>query len=287
MLSWLRHHRGVVPYLLLIPGGLWLVLFFVAPLLIMLSVSLQEGSLGRGYAMTWNFGIYPEAVAGAWTQIVRSLWYSVVVTVLTLLIGYPAAYTIAFRGGRFKNILLLLVILPFFTSFIIRTLSWKLILADNGFLLGTLKEIGLVADNFRIIATPVSVIAGLTYNFLPFMILPLYVALEKVDVRLVEAATDLYASRFQAFLRVTLPLSVPGIFAGSLLTFIPAIGDFINAEILGSRDTFMVGNVIQRAFLTSNDYPRAAALSFALIAATMAIVLVYARVVGSERLTEG
>ena len=287
MLAWLRHHRGVVPYLFLLPGGLWLIVFFVVPLLIMASVSLQEGTLGTGYQLTWNFGIYPQAVAGAWTQIIRSLWYALLVTGLTLVIGYPVAYTIAFRGGRLKNVLLLLVILPFFTSFIIRTLSWKLILADNGFVLGSLKDLGLLADNFRIIATPVSVIAGLTYNFLPFMILPLYVAIEKVDPRLVEAATDLYASRLQAFLRVTLPLSLPGIFAGSLLTFIPAIGDFINAEILGSRNTFMVGNVIQRAFLTSNDYPRAAALSFALIAATMAIVLVYARVVGSERLTEG
>jgi spermidine/putrescine transport system permease protein len=287
MLAWLRHHRGLVPYLFLLPGGLWLILFFVVPLLIMASVSLQEGSLGRGYQLTWNIGMYPEAVAGAWTQIVRSLWYALAVTVLTLIIGYPVAYTIAFRGGRLKNVLLLLVILPFFTSFIIRTLSWKLILADNGFVLGSLKDMGLIGDAFRIIATPAAVIAGLTYNFLPSMILPLYVALEKVDPRFVEAATDLYASRLQAFMRVTLPLSMPGVFAGSLLTFIPAIGDFINAEILGSRDTFMVGNVIQRQFLTNNDYPRAAALSFALIAATMAIVLVYARVVGSERLTEG
>jgi spermidine/putrescine transport system permease protein len=287
MLAWLRHHRGLVPYLFLVPGGLWLILFFLVPLLVMATVSLQQGSLGTGYRMTWNWGIYPEAVAGEWVRIVRSLWYALAVMMLTLLIGYPVAYTIAFRGGRFKNILLLLVILPFFTSFIIRTLAWKLILADNGFVLGSLKEIGLLADSFRLIATPIAVISGLTYNFLPFMILPLYVAIEKVDPRLVEAATDLYASRFQAFLRVTLPLSMPGVFAGSLLTFIPAIGDFINAEILGSRDTFMIGNQIQRLFLTSNDYPRAAALSFALIAATMAIVLVYARAVGSERLTEG
>jgi spermidine/putrescine transport system permease protein len=197
------------------------------------------------------------------------------------------AYTIAFRGGRLKNVLLLLVILPFFTSFLIRTLSWKLILADSGIVLGTLKEVGLLADSFRLIATPIAVISGLTYNFLPFMVLPLYVALEKVDPRLVEAATDLYASRLQAFLRVTLPLSMPGVFAGSLLTFIPAVGDFINAAILGSRDTTMIGNVIQRLFLNTNDYPQAAALGFVLMAAILAMVGIYARAVGGEELTRG
>ena len=184
-------------------------------------------------------------------------------------------------------ILLLLVIMPFFTSFIIRTLSWKLILADNGFVLGTLKDVGILDDAFRLIATPIAVISGLTYNFLPFMVLPLYVALEKVDPRLVEAATDLYASRAEAFRRVTLPLSMPGVFAGSLLVFIPAVGDFINAAILGSRNTTMIGNVIQRLFLNTNDYPQAAALSFVLMAAVLAIVIVYSRVVGADELTTG
>ena len=208
-------------------------------------------------------------------------------TALTLAIGYPMAYTIAFRGGRYKNLLLLLVILPFFTSFIIRTLSWKLILADNGFLLGTLKSWGVLDPGFQVIGEAIAVISGLTYNFLPFMVLPLYVAIEKVDPRLVEAATDLYASRREAFRRVTLPLSMPGVFAGSLLTFIPAVGDFINAQILGSRDTTMIGNIIQRLFLNTNDYPRAAALSFVLIAAILVMVIVYARFVGSEELTSG
>ena len=280
-----RHWRWLVPYLFLIPGGLWLLAFFVVPMLVMASVSLQTGSLGTGYALTWNFGVYPEMI-GAWApQFERSLWYSIVVTALTLAVGYPMAYTIAFRGGRYKSILLLLVILPFFTAYIIRTLSWKLILADNGFVLGNLKDIGFLDDGFRIIATPIAVISGLTYNFLPFMVLPLYVALAKIDPKLVEAATDLYASRLQAFLRVTLPLSMPGVFAGSLLTFIPAVGDFINSEILGSRDTTMIGQIIQRLFLNNNAYPEAAALGFMLMAAVLALVFIYARFVGADELT--
>ena len=277
--------RWLVPYLFLIPGGLWLLAFFVVPMLVMASVSLQTGSLGTGYQLTWNFGVYPEML-GQWApQFLRSLLYALIVTALTLLIGYPVAYTIAFRGGRYKNVLLLLVILPFFTAYIIRTLSWKLILADNGFALGTLKDVGLLDDGFRLIATPIAVISGLTYNFLPFMILPLYVALEKIDWRLVEAATDLYASRAQAFLRVTLPLSMPGVFAGSLLTFIPAIGDFINSEILGSRDTTLIGQVIQRLFLNNNAYPEAAALGFMLMAGVMILILIYSRAVGADQLT--
>jgi spermidine/putrescine transport system permease protein len=280
-----RHWRWLVPYLFLIPGGLWLLAFFVVPMLVMASVSLQTGSLGTGYSLTWNFGVYSDMI-GQWApQFARSLWYSVVVTLLTLAVGYPMAYTIAFRGGRYKSILLLLVILPFFTSYIIRTLAWKLILADNGFALGSLKDLGILDDGFRLIATPIAVISGLTYNFLPFMVLPLYVALEKIDHKLVEAATDLYASRTQAFLRVTLPLSMPGVFAGSLLTFIPAVGDFINSEILGSRDTTMIGQVIQRLFLNNNAYPEAAALGFVLMAAVLGLVFVYARVVGAEELT--
>ncbi|MFN2418100.1 MAG: ABC transporter permease [Candidatus Limnocylindria bacterium] len=280
-----RHWRWLTPYLFLIPGGLWLLAFFVVPMLVMASVSLQEGSLGTGYALTWNFGVYPEMIQQWAPQFARSLWYALVVTVVTLAIGYPMAYTIAFRGGRFKSILLLLVILPFFTAYIIRTLSWKLILADNGFLFGTLKDGGILDEGFRIIATPLAVISGLTYNFLPFMVLPLYVALEKIDPKLVEAATDLYASRVQAFLRVTLPLSMPGVFAGSLLTFIPSIGDFINSEILGSRATTMIGQIIQRLFLNNNAYPEASALGFMLMAAVLGLVFVYARVVGADALT--
>ena len=282
-----RRLRRLTPYLFLVPGGLWLILFFVVPMVVMASVSLQEGSLETGFRLTWNFGIYPQVIADASTQFVRSIAYALVVTVVTIAIGYPIAYTIAFRGGRAKNILLLLVILPFFTAFIIRTLAWKLILADNGFVLGTLKDLGLLAPSEHVLATPLAVISGLTYNFLPFMVLPLYVALEKIDPHLIEAATDLYASRRQAFLRVTLPLSMPGLFAGSLLVFIPSIGDFINAEILGSRDTTMIGNVIQRLFLETNAYPEASALGFVLMAAVLVLVALYARVVGAEELTQG
>jgi spermidine/putrescine transport system permease protein len=283
----LRRYRWLVPYLFLTPGGLWLLAFFVVPMVVMASISLQQGSLGTGYELTWNFGVYPEALGRYSAQFIRSFEYGFIVTLLTLAIGYPMAYTIAFRGGRLKNVLLLLVILPFFTSFIIRTLSWKLILADDGFVLGTLKSWHLLPDGFQLIATPISVVAGLTYNFLPFMVLPLYVALEKVDHRLVEAATDLYASRLQAFLRVTLPLSMPGVFAGSLLTFIPAVGDFVNALILGSPSTRMIGNVIQDRFLNANQYPEAAALGFVLMAAILVMVAVYARLVGADELTSG
>lgn len=280
-----RRLRWLTPYLFLVPGGLWLVLFFVVPMIAMVATSLQTGTLGTGFELTWNFGVYLEMIERWSTQIVRSFGYALIVTVLALLIGYPIAYTIAFRGGRYKNILLLLVILPFFTAFVIRTLNWRLILADNGFVLGTLKEWGLLDPAYHVIATPLAVISGLTYNVLPFMILPLYVALEKIDPRLIEAANDLYAGRLEAFRRVTLPLSMPGVFAGSLLVFIPAIGDFVNSALLGSRETTMIGNVIQRLFLQTNAYPEAAALSFVLMGATLVLVAIYARAVGTDNLT--
>lgn len=285
MPDWLRRHRGLVPYLFLVPGGLWLIVFFVVPLITVASVALQEGSLGTGYRLTFNFGVFPDAI-GRWdTQLVRSLWFGLIVTVLAMLIGYPMAYTIAFRGGRYKNVLLLLVIMPFFTSFIIRTISWKFILADQGFVLGTLKDLGVVEPGFRLIATPVAVISGITYNFLPFVVLPLYVALERIDPRLVEAANDLYASRLQAFLRVTLPLSISGVFAASLLTFIPAVGDYLNAELLGSRNETMIGNVIQRLYLVNNDYPQASALSLILMVGILFSVFVYRRFLRGQELT--
>lgn len=285
MLSWLRHHSGIVPYLFLVPGGLWLIAFFVIPLITTVSVALQEGTLATGFRLTFNFGIFPEAIDRWSTQLIRSLQYGLVVTVLAMLIGYPMAYTIAFRGGRYKTILLLLVIMPFFTSFIIRTISWKFILADQGFVLGTLKDIGILDQGFRLLATPVAVISGITYNFLPFVVLPLYVALERIDPRLIEAATDLYASRFQAFLRVTLPLSISGVFAASLLSFIPAVGDYLNAELLGSRNETMIGNVIQRLFLVNRDYPEAAALSLVLMAGILVSIFLYTRLLRGQELT--
>jgi spermidine/putrescine transport system permease protein len=259
--------------------------FYVVPTLSMASISLQEGNIQEGFQFTWNLGIYADVVSSYGEQILRSLVYGLIVTILCLLVAYPLAYTIAFRGGRWKNVLLFLVILPFFVSFVIRTLSWKFILADQGMLLGTLKDLGIVGDDFRLLATPAAVIGGLFYNFLPFMALPLYVSLEKIDRRLLDAATDLYSSRASAFFRVTLPLSLPGIFAGTLLTFIPAVGDFINAELLGGLNTTMVGNVIQTEYLTNSDYPAASALSFSMMAVVLVLVLVYARRVGTEELT--
>src|SRR4029079_7654986 len=272
--------------LLLLPGALWLVIFFAIPMVIMLRVSLETGTFDTGYQLTWNFGIYPEVIGQYWELYLRSGIYALLTTLITLAVGYPVAYTIAFRGGRLKNALLLIVVLPFFVSFVIRTLNWRMILSDNGMVLGTLKDMGLLPPDFHFIDTPASVILRLTYNFLPFMILPLYVAIEKIDRRLIEAATDLYASRVQAFWRVTFVLSLPGVVAGSLLTFIPSIGDFINAEVIGAGnpEVFMVGNIIQRKFLDSPAYPAAAALGFVLVGVTMALVTVYTRLVGSDRL---
>ena len=285
MPDWLRRHRGLVPYLFLVPGGLWLIVFYVVPVITTGSVALQEGTLGTGFRLTFNFGVFPEAIAQYDTQLVRSLQFGLIVTILTLLIGYPMAYTIAFRGGRYKNVLLLFVIMPFFTSFIIRTISWKFILADQGFVLGTLKDVGILDQGFRLLATPIAVISGITYNFLPFVVLPLYVALERIDPKLIEAATDLYASRVQAFLRVTLPLSISGVFAATLLSFIPAVGDYLNAELLGSRNETMIGNVIQRLYLVNNDYPQASALSLILMIGILVGVFLYRRVLRGQELT--
>jgi spermidine/putrescine transport system permease protein len=324
--------RAIAPYVLLAPGLLWLVLFYIYPAIQMFLVSLWTGNIETGYEMTLNFGIYPEALSEYWPWIVRSVEYGGLATILAFALGLPLAYTIAFRGGRYKNILLFLVIAPFFTSFLLRTISWKIILADDGLLLGPLKQAGLIDPEFRLLATPAAVVAGITYNFLPFMTLPLYVALEKIDRRLIEAAEDLYAGPWrpggtiagavigavigllvglimvysvpafavggavfgaivgtflisQAFVRVTLPLALPGIFAGSLLTFIPAVGDFINAELLGNPQAQMIGNVIQARYLKIVDYPTASALSFILMAAILIGVLVYSRLLGTEQLT--
>lgn len=282
-----RSGRRLLPYLLLLPGTAWLLLFFAVPMAFMLVMSLQEGSLSEGYHLTWNWGIYAEVATRYGSLFVRSISYALATTVLTLAIGYPMAYTIAFYGGRLKNALVLVVIMPFFVSFVIRTLNWRMILSDNGLVFGTLKDAGILEQSFRFLATPASVIFGLTYNFLPFMVLPLYVALEKIDRRMIEAAADLYASRAQAFWRITFQLSLPGVVAGSLLTFIPAVGDFINADIIGARspEVAMVGNVIQRLFLSVNDFPAAAALGFLLVAGTMLLVGIYTRLVGTDRLT--
>jgi spermidine/putrescine transport system permease protein len=331
--AWIYRRRRLVPYLLLLPGLLWLVIFFAYPLTQVFLASFWTGSVEKGYEFSLsNWTNYPAAITPVLPHIGRSLLYSSAATILCLLIAYPLAYTIAVRGGRFKNLLLFLIVAPFFTSFLLRTLSWKIILGDDGVVFGPLKDLGLLPDDFRVLATPMAVVAGLTYNFLPFMTLPIYVALEKIDLRLVEAARDLYAGPWrrggaiaggltagilaaglalafnwnipivaggaallgaligsvfvsEAFVRITFPLSLPGVFAGSLLTFIPAMGDYVNAEFLGNPETRMLGNVIQNRFLTQNDFPTASALSFVLMAGILVVVVIYARVLGTEQLT--
>jgi spermidine/putrescine transport system permease protein len=282
----LRRRRQLLPWLFLGPGLLWLIVFFAIPLINQLNVSLQSGDAETGYSFTWNFSVYTNAISDYSTQFLRSIGYSATATILCLIIGFPLAYFTAFKAGRFKNLILLLIILPFFVSYVLRTVAWQLILSDNGWVAERMRDVGLLSEDGRLLASRTAVIAGITYNFLPFMILPLYVSLEKIDRRLIEAATDLYASRTTAFRKVTLPLALPGIFAGSLLTFIPACGDFINAALLGTPRQYMIGNVIQSKFITILDYPTAAALSFILMSFILVGVFLYARVLGTQNLTE-
>jgi len=325
--------QRLTPYLLLAPGVLWLLVFYVYPSVQMFISSFWSGTLETGFTVSLaNWTTYPEALERYGPQFGRSIVYGGAATLLCFLIAYPLAYTIAFRGGRYKSLLLFLVIAPFFTSFLLRTQSWKIILGDDGILFGPLKDLGLLGPDFRVLATPAAVVAGIAYNFLPFMTLPIYVSLEKIDTRLVEAAKDLFAGPWrpggaiaggvvgavlagilagafeyaivpiavagavvgvvigtfflsESFVRIILPLSLPGVFAGSLLTFIPAMGDFVNAELLGNTQTRMIGNVIQSRFLENNDYPTAAALSFILMAGILIGVAVYARLLGTKELT--
>ena len=281
-----RRRKTLTPYALVLPGWLWLVAFFVVPTAVMLSLSLQTGSLEDGYRQTFHWSTYSDAVVTYRPQLVRSLTYAFVVTAIALVVSYPMSYWIAFHGGRRKSTYLLLLLLPFFVSFVIRTLSWQFLLSDDGLVLGPLKRRGLLPDDFHLLATSFAVVGGLVYNFLPFMALPLYVALERIDPRLLEAAGDLYATKAAAFRKVILPLSLPGVFAGVLLTFVPAAADYINAAILGGTNTTMIGTIIQSRFLTNNDYPLAAALSFILMAVLLVGVLIYARVLGTEEVME-
>jgi spermidine/putrescine transport system permease protein len=281
-------------YGLLSPGLIWLVLFFVVPLATLwrTSLSTTQNRFTAKNRFDWNWGNYSRALSDFAPQLLRSFRYAGIATVLAILLGYPLAYVIAFRGGRFRNVLLGLVVVPFFTSYLIRTIAWKTILADQGPVLSALKALHLrgffetigVVQSGKLLATSTAVVGGLTYNFLPFMILPIYVSLEKIDPRLVDAAKDLYSGSFRAFRKVVLPLSLPGVFAGSLLTFIPAAGDFVNSQFLGGPENQMIGNVIQNKFLVQLDYPSAAALSFVLMIIITTGVLVYAKVLGTEEL---
>jgi spermidine/putrescine transport system permease protein len=284
-LGFFHRHRGATPYLLLAPGMLWLAVFFLVPLGFLAYQSLESGNIDFGYAFTWAWGNYSSAIRGYSGQFERSFEYAGIATAVALLVSYPVAYWIAFRGGRWKNLLLLCIVAPFFVTYLIRTLAWETILADHGLVVRVLTDIHIVSPGGRVLATGTAVVAGITYNFLPFMALPLYVSLEQIDQSLVEAAEDLYASKWLAFLRVTFPLSLPGVVAGTLLTFIPAAGDFINAQLLGSPTNHMIGNVINSKYNELIDYPAAAAMSFVLMAIIVALVLMYARAVGTEKLT--
>jgi len=287
-----RAGLNYTPYLLLLPGLAWLVVFFVVPMLSLASQSLQTGTVDSGYVLTWHFQTYVDALSQFWPHFLRSIAFAGTATVLTLLLAYPLAYFMAHKSGRWKNILLVLVIAPFFTSFLIRTLAWQIILTDNGPVAGLARSTHLtnllqwvqLTNNDSLMNSRFAVICGLTYNFLPFMILPLYANLERLDHSLVEAAGDLYATPIQTFWRVIWPLSLPGVVGGTLLTFIPAAGDFINSQLLGNTQTVMIGQVIDSQFLRIQDYATAASLSFVLMLIIVVIVAVYVRRAGTEEL---
>jgi spermidine/putrescine transport system permease protein len=266
--------RWFTPYLLIAPGTLWLLIFFIIPLFSLGRLSLKSGGLSN----------YSTVISDNSTVIVRTFVYASIATIAAILIGYPLAYVIANKGGRFKNLLLALVVLPFFVTYLVRTLSWKILLFDGGPVVNILHSVGVLNESQGILGSPFAVVAALTYNFLPFMVLPIYVSLEKMDRRLLEAAADLYSSPARAFRRVTLPLSLPGLFAGTLLTFIPAAGDFVNSELLGSERTVMIGNIIEKNFGKEFFRPELSALSFMLMAIILVGVIIYARILGTEEL---
>jgi spermidine/putrescine transport system permease protein len=275
----------LAPYALLAPGGLWLVVLFMVPMISMGSLALQEGNALDGFVQTFRFANFGDVLTKNYEILIRSLRNGAIVTAVALVVAYPVAYWIAFYGGRAKSVFLFLVLLPFLVAFTIRTVAWRLILSDAGLVLQPLKSIGLLPDDLRVLETSFAVIAGITYNLLPFTVLPLYVSLERIDKSMVEAAKDLYSTRFEAFRKVVFPLSLPGVFAAILLTSIPAIGDYLNAAILGGPGDSMIGQVIQGEFLVSRDYPEASALAFLLMAVLLVGAIVYARVLGTEEVT--
>jgi spermidine/putrescine transport system permease protein len=277
-----RLKRSIAPYLLVLPGGLWLIVFFAIPMITMLSLSLQEGDIVNGYVFTGHWQTYVDALGDYRTQLIRSLIYGALATIILIALAFPMAYWIAFYGGRRKPTYLFLVLLPFFVSFVLRTISWRQILTDDGPVLSPLKSAGLLPDSFHILGTPTAVIFGLVYNFLPFMVLPIYVALERIDPRVVEAARDLYADPATAFRKVVFPLALPGVFAGVLMTFVPTSSDYVNSAVLGGTNTTMIGQVIQAQYLQNSDYPTASALSFMLMAVLLIGVFAYAKVLGTE-----
>jgi spermidine/putrescine transport system permease protein len=280
-----RRKGGLTPYALLAPGMIWLILFFMVPIWFLLQTALSKADAVGNTSFVWKWSNFSDSWHLYQRQYLLSFRYALAATLLCIAIGYPLAYVIAFRGGRYKNLLLGLVVVPFFTSYLVRTLAWKTILQDEGPFVRLLRNIHVLGANEHLLSTSWAVIGGLTYNFLPFMVLPIYVSLEKIDPALVDAARDLFSNPFRAFRKVVLPLSLPGIFAGSLLVFIPAAGDFVNSALLGSPQTRMIGNVVQGNFLVTLDYPSAAAISFVLMAIITVLVLVYSKVLGTEELT--
>lgn len=282
-----RQRSRIAPYLMILPALAYLAIFYVVPFfsLFRTSLSTMGGSIYLPkLTFAWEWGNYARALSEYKDQILRSFGYALSATVLCLLLAFPLAYVIAFKAGRYKNLLLGLVILPFFVTFLIRTIAWKTILADDGWVVDALGSIGLLPSEGRLLSTSWAVVGGLTYNWIIFMILPLYVALEKIDPRLLEASRDLYGTNRRMFGKIILPLAMPGVLAGSLLVFIPSVGDFINSDYLGSTRTTMIGNVIQKQFLVIKDYPVAAALSFVLMSLIVAGVLLYTRALGTEDL---
>jgi spermidine/putrescine transport system permease protein len=277
-----RVKRTLAPYLLVLPGGLWLLVFFAVPMVTMVSLSLQEGDIVNGFVFTGHWQNYTESLADYQTQLIRSLVYGAITSFVLIVMAFPVAYWIAFHGGRKKSTFLFLIMLPFFVSFVLRTISWRMLLTDDGVLLHPLKSAGILPDSFNVLGTSGAVIAGLVYSFLPFMVLPIYVALERIDPRVVEAARDLYASPMTSFRKVIFPLALPGVFAGVLMTFVPASSDYVNSELLGSSETTMIGQVIQAKYLSNSDYPSASALSFTLMAVLLIGVFAYARALGTE-----
>ena len=281
-----NRRKASVPYFLAGPAMIWLGVFFLLPTIYIFTVSLDTGTLGPTMRFAWMWSNYSTMLSTYSAQLIRSVEYALAATVITLLIGYPVAYWISFYGGKRKNVFLLLLLVPFFVSFVLRTYQWTFLLSDQGIVVGTLRKLGLVSSSFHFLGTGYAVIFGIAYNFLPFTVLPLYVALERIEPRLLEAGRDLYADRKTTFLKVVWPLALPGVFAAFLLTFVPAVGDFINYEYLGGPGNVMIGEIIQTKFRVNFEYPTGAALSFVLMAVLLVGATLYARALGTEAVME-
>jgi spermidine/putrescine transport system permease protein len=281
----MRHHSRLTPYLLILPGVLWLTILFLVPLASQIKTSLEEGSILWGMSFTWHWQNYLDALTNFDAIFLRSFGYAALATLLSILIGYPLAYFIVFRGGKWKTLLLFPVIVPFLVTYLVRTISMQALFSDNGVVLSTLEAWHIIPDGSYILGTPTAVVFALAYNFLPFTVLPIYVSLERIDVTLLRAAQDLYAGPLRVFSKVVLPLSLPGVFAGTLLTFIPSAGDFVNAMMLGAPQKQMIGNVIQDRYLVTLDYPLASAASLILMISLILCVAAYSRLFGTEELT--